>query len=55
MDEERETGDVQGYPVTLQAGLSFFNDSMPQFFQQRFRLLQIFGVEPFSEPVVDFR
>jgi len=29
------------------------NDSMTQFFQQRFRLLQVFGIKAFGEPAVD--
>jgi hypothetical protein len=33
--------------------LQWPNDSMTQFFEQRFRLLQIFGVEAFGEPIVD--
>jgi len=31
------------------------NGSITQFFQERFRLLQVFRVKPFREPVVDFR
>src|SRR5581483_7172937 len=30
------------------------NDSMLEFFQRRLRLLQIFRIESFGEPVVDF-
>src|SRR5262249_55333872 len=32
-----------------------FNDSITQFLKQRFRLLQVFRVKPFGEPVVDLR
>jgi hypothetical protein len=30
------------------------NGSMTQFFNERLGLLQVFSVEPFGEPVVDF-
>ena len=31
------------------------DDSMAQFFNQHLRLLQVFGIKPFGEPVIHIR
>ncbi len=58
MDQEKQVAMLLGddYLFLIPSLIHFshwFNDSMAQFFQQRFRLLQVFGIKAFGEPAVD--